>query len=93
MYKYKIPIFVWERDFSDVIKYVHNRQVISPIQLSEVDSVKKLSKMRDGLLFSYLSKCDVQVLSPANQKTCSSRLSTNRHVVHFFKHLNLKFVR
>ena len=30
MYKYEIPIFVWERDFSDVIKYVHNKQVISP---------------------------------------------------------------
>ena len=30
--------FVWERDFSDVKKYVHNKQVISPIQLSEVDS-------------------------------------------------------
>ena len=24
MYKYEIPIFVWERDFGDVIKYVHN---------------------------------------------------------------------
>ena len=47
MYKYEIPIFVWERDFSDVIKYVHNKQVISPIQLSEVDSVKELCKMRD----------------------------------------------
>ena len=27
MYKYEIPIFVWESDFSDVIKYVHNKQV------------------------------------------------------------------
>ena len=31
MYKYEIAIFVLERDFSDVIKYVHNKQVISPI--------------------------------------------------------------
>ena len=56
MYKYEILIFVWERDFSDVIKYVHNKKVISPIQLSEVDSVKELCKMRDGVLFSNLSK-------------------------------------
>ena len=62
MYKYEIPIFVWERDFSDVIKYVHNKQIISPIQLSEVDSVKELCKMRDGLLFSDLSKSDIQIL-------------------------------
>ena len=62
MYKYEIPIFVWERDFSDVIKYVHNKQVISPIQLSEVDSVKELCKMRDGVLFSDLSKRDIQIL-------------------------------
>ena len=41
MYKYEIPIFVRERDFSDVIKYVNNKQAISPIQLSEVDSVKE----------------------------------------------------
>ena len=44
MYKYEIPIFVWERDFSDVIKYVYNKQIISPIQLSEVDGVKELCK-------------------------------------------------
>ena len=62
MYKYEILIFVWERDFSDVIKYVHNKQVISPIQLSEVDSVKELCKMRDDLLFSDLSKRDIQIL-------------------------------
>ena len=62
MYKYEIPILVWERDFSDVIKYVHNKQVISPIQLSEVDSVKEFCKMRDGLLFSDLSKRDIQKL-------------------------------
>ena len=62
MYKYEIHIFVCERDFSDVIKYVHNKQVISPIQLSEVDSVKELCKMRDGLLFSDLSKLDIQIL-------------------------------
>ena len=62
MYKYKIPTFVWERDFSDVIKYVHNKQVIFPIQLSEVDSVKVLCKMRDGLFFSDLSKRDIQIL-------------------------------
>ena len=60
--QYEIPIFVWERDFSDVIKYVHNKQVISPIQLSEVDSVKELCKMRDGVLFSDLSKRDIQIL-------------------------------
>ena len=63
MYKYEIPIFWGERDFSDVIKYVHNIQVISPIQLSEVDSVKELCKMRDGLLFSDLSKSDIQILT------------------------------
>ena len=62
MYKYEIPIFVWERDFSDVIKYVYNKQVISPTQLSEVDSVKELCKMRDGLIFSDLSKRDIQIL-------------------------------
>ena len=62
MYKYEIPIFVWERDFSDVIKYVHNKQVISPIQLSEMDSVKELCKMRDGVLCSDLSKRDIQIL-------------------------------
>ena len=26
MYKYELPIFVWEIRFSDVIKYVHNIQ-------------------------------------------------------------------
>ena len=61
MYKYEIPIFVSERDFSDVIKYVHNKQVVSPFQFSEVDSVKELCKMRDGLLFSDLSKSDIQI--------------------------------
>ena len=35
---------------------------ISPIQLSEVGSVKELCKMRDGLLFSDLSKRDIQIL-------------------------------
>ena len=55
-------IFVWESDFSDV-KNVHNKLVISPIQLSEVDSVKELCKMRDGLLFSDLSKRDIQKLT------------------------------
>ena len=30
MSKYEIPISVWERDFSDVIKYVHNKQVFFP---------------------------------------------------------------
>ena len=62
MYKYEMPIFVWERDFSDVTKYVHNKQVISLIQFSEVDSVMELCKMRDGLLFSDLSKRDIQIL-------------------------------
>ena len=62
MYKYEIAILVWERDFSDVIKYVHNKQVISPIQLSEVASVKELCKMRNSLLFSDLSKRDIQIL-------------------------------
>ena len=61
-YKYEKPIFVWKRDFSDIIKYVHNKQVISPIPLSEVDSVKELCKMRDGVSFSDLSKRDIQVL-------------------------------
>ena len=72
MYKYEILIFVWERDFSDVIKYVHNKQVISPIQLSEVDSVKELCKMRDGLLFSDLSKRDIQIL----KRNCTDNEST-----------------
>ena len=62
MYKYEKPICVWERDFNDVIKYVHNTQVVFPIQLSEVDSVKELCKIRDGLLFSDLSKRDIQIL-------------------------------
>ena len=43
-------------DFSDLIKYVHNKQVISPIQLSKVVSVKELCKMRDGVLFNDLNK-------------------------------------
>ena len=59
MYRYEILIFVWERYFSDVTKYFHNKQVISPIQKSEMDSVKELCKMRDGLLFSDLSKRDI----------------------------------
>ena len=63
MYKYEKPICVWERDFRDVIKYVHNTQVVFPIQLSEVDSVKELCKIRDGLLFSDLSKRDIQILN------------------------------
>ena len=25
VYNYEIPIFVWEIDFSDVIKYMHNK--------------------------------------------------------------------
>ena len=59
----KYLFFGGERDFSDVIKYVHNIQVISPIQLSEVDSVKELCKMRDCLLLSDLSKSDIQILT------------------------------
>ena len=61
MYKYEIPVFVWEKDFSLVIKYVLNKQTISPIQLSEVDSVKELCKMRDGVLFGDLSKRDIHI--------------------------------
>ena len=57
-----MPIFVWESDFSDVIKYVHNKQAISSIQLSEVDSVKEISKMRDGVLFSDQNERDTQIL-------------------------------
>ena len=53
MYKYEIPTFVRERDFSNVI---------SPIQLNEVDSVKELCKMRDNVLLSDLSKRDIQIL-------------------------------
>ena len=37
---------------------MHNKQDNSPIQLSEVDSVKELCKMRDYVLFSDLSKRD-----------------------------------
>ena len=48
-------VFVWDKDFSDVIKYVHNKQA-TPIQFSEVDGVKGLCKMRDGVLFSDLSR-------------------------------------
>ena len=62
MYKYEIPTVVRERDFSNVIKYVHNKQVISPIQFNEVDSVKELCKMRDSVLLSDLSKRDIQIL-------------------------------
>ena len=61
MYIYEIPIFAWERDCSDVIKYMHNKQAISLIQLSGVDSVKELCKLRDGVLFSDLSKRDIQI--------------------------------
>ena len=82
MYKYKIPIFVWERDFSDVIKYVHNKQVISPIQLSEVDSIKESYKMRDGLLFSDLRKRDIQILIDV---ICISQLV--RFLAHFVEYL------
>ena len=38
MPKYEIPIFVGERDFSDVINYVHNKHMFSLIKLSEVDN-------------------------------------------------------
>ena len=62
MYKYEIPIFWRERDFSNVIKYVHNKQAITFIQLNEVDSVKNLCKMRDGVLFSDPSKRDIQII-------------------------------
>ena len=62
MYKYEIPIFWKERDFSDVIKYVHNKQANTFIQLNEVDSVKNLCKMRDCVLFSDPSKRDIQII-------------------------------
>ena len=41
---------------------MHNKQVITPIQLSEMDSVKGLCKMRGDVLFSDLSKRDFQIL-------------------------------
>ena len=78
MFKYEILIFVWERDFCDVIKYVHNKQAMSPIQLNEVDSVKEVCKMRDGVLFSDLSKRDIQILIDV---ICISKL------VRFLAHL------
>ena len=60
---FKLPRrIVWERDFIDVIKYVLNKQAISPFQLSEVDSIKELCKVRDGVIFSDLSKPDIQIL-------------------------------
>ena len=62
MYKYEIPIIVWEWDFSDVIKCVHDKQAVSPMQLNEVNSVKELCKIRHGVLFSDLSKRDIQIL-------------------------------
>ena len=45
-----------------ILCQIHHNEVISPIQLSEVDSVKELCKMRDGVLFSDLSKRDIQIL-------------------------------
>ena len=63
MYKYEIPIFCLRKSFQWCYKIcAFNKQVISPIQLSEVDSVKELCKMRDGVLFSDLSKRDIQIL-------------------------------
>ena len=38
MTKYEILIFVGEKDFSDVIKYVHNKHMFFSIKLSEVDN-------------------------------------------------------
>ena len=38
------------------------KQVISLIQLSEVDCVKELCKMREGVLFGNLSKRDIQII-------------------------------
>ena len=55
-------LFLGERDFSDVIKYVHNKQAITFIQLNEVDSVKNLCKMRDDVLFNDPSKRDIQII-------------------------------
>ena len=55
-------LFFGERDFSDVIKYVHNKQAITFIQLNEVDSVKNVCKMRDGVLYSESSKRDIQII-------------------------------
>ena len=52
-----MPIFVLESDFSDVIKYVLNEQVISPIPIREVDSVTELCKMSD------LSSYDIQIFA------------------------------
>ena len=58
----KYLCFRGERDFSDVIKYVHNKQAITFIQLNEVDSVKNACKMRDGVLYSESSKRDIQII-------------------------------
>ena len=58
----KYLLFWGERDFSNVIKYVHNKQAITFIQLNEVDSVKNLCKMRNGVLFSDQSKRDIQII-------------------------------
>ena len=62
----KYLFFGGERDFSDVIKYVHNKQASTFIQLNEVDSVKNLCKMRDGVLFSDPSKRDIQIIDWCN---------------------------
>ena len=41
---------------------MHNKQAITFIQLNEVDSVKNLCKMRDGVLFSDPNKRDIQII-------------------------------
>ena len=48
LYTYEKLFLFWETNFSDVIKYVHNKQLISPIQLSEVDSVRRVSRGGGG---------------------------------------------
>ena len=63
MYKMKY-LFLFGKKISVMLQnmcILHNNQVISPIQLSELDSVKELCKMRDGLLFSDRSKRDIQI--------------------------------
>ena len=39
---------------------MHNKQAITFIQLNEVDSVKNVCKMRNGVLYSDPSKRDIQ---------------------------------
>ena len=53
MYTYKIPMFVWYKEISVLLKCLSCPSSLSDIELSNIDTVRELSSIRDEVFVHY----------------------------------------